>query len=158
MDIEYIRKIASVVMASSRSTDFDLDDLVQQGCLGFMRAERTFDDSEGVLFSTHAYRCVRGEMMALLQSATKSRSKHSQPPRADMCMECVADPKSLGAETLEQMCEGLTAYESLIVHMRYQSNMTFQEIADELQLSKSDAQRIHDAIIQKLRSSFGEPL
>ena len=153
MDIEYIRNIAKKVIAASRASDFDIDDLIQQGCIGYMRAERTFDAQEGVLFSTHAYRCIRGEMLSLVQSSQRARSKYPRPPRTDICMEEIADQRSLGAETLDQMCEGLTAYESLIINLRYQSNMTLQEIADDLQLSKSDAQRTHDEIIEKLRSS-----
>lgn len=39
-------------------TQYEYDDLFQMGCIGLMKACRSFDENKGYAFSTLAYRCI----------------------------------------------------------------------------------------------------
>jgi len=48
------------------------EDLVQEGMLGLKKACETFDPTLGVVFSTHAYNKVRGEIMRYINYKVKT--------------------------------------------------------------------------------------
>lgn len=52
----------------SRAADFD--DLFQNGCMGLIKAAKTYDEAKGT-FSTYAVHCIQNEVRYALRSARK---------------------------------------------------------------------------------------
>lgn len=68
----------------------DLDDMIQDGSKGLMRAIRTFDPTRGTKFTSHAHRCVFGQIFDGLRSTglfsrttVEAFAKRGKPLRKD---------------------------------------------------------------------------
>lgn len=80
--LPYIRSIANSLRR--RCTSLDLEDLVQAGCIGSLRAEKNFDPSRGVLFRHYARDRIRGAMLDQMRREGGYRSpNHRFIPRID---------------------------------------------------------------------------
>lgn len=52
-------------------TQYEYDDLFQMGCIGLMKACKSFDKNKGYAFSTLAYRCIKN---AIQREVTRGKS------------------------------------------------------------------------------------
>ncbi len=58
---------------------YDMEDLVQIGCMALIKAEKNFDESLGYQFSTYAVRAIRGEISRFLKDKiNKGRVKNKK--------------------------------------------------------------------------------
>ena len=51
----------------------DSDDLIQEGCIGFLDAIRSFDPDSGVKFSSYASVCIKNRMLKAVEKAPAKR-------------------------------------------------------------------------------------
>lgn len=52
---------------------YDEDDLFQIGCIGLIKAARSYDPSKKAKFATYAAKCIRNELYTACQQARKSQ-------------------------------------------------------------------------------------
>ena len=66
--------LAKKIYNNNQNTGFDLNDLIQEGMIGFSTAINTFDENKDTTFFTYAKTCIERRLISLIKSA--SRLKH----------------------------------------------------------------------------------
>lgn len=71
---DYLALITKI--ASKLEYDFDkAQELIQEGCIGFLTCLDRFKPSKGVFFSVYATKCIRGKMLEYLRKSSDIYSK-----------------------------------------------------------------------------------
>jgi RNA polymerase sigma-B factor len=131
-----------------------LDDLVQVGALGLIRASERFDADRGASFSTFAARVIDGEIRRHLRSRAGTRAT-----AGDDTVEDIRDPdETLAAsETralVSRSVQALDDRERRIVFLRFDADMTERQIGTVLGISQAQVSRILNRALAKLRTEL----
>lgn len=146
----------------------ELDDLVQAGSVGLVRASARFDPGRGVAFATFVGPAVEG---AIRRHLSKRGGGMELPPRAEWTN---ADPPALAegeaavgasrapepfAESERRLliADGLRALderERQIVFLRFNADMTECQIATAVGISQAHVSRLLDGALTKLRAEL----
>lgn len=163
------------IVKKYQNADEDIDDLISIGCIGLIKAIKTFDDKKGRL-ATYACRCIENELLMFLRGKKKSSREVSlfepigqdkegneihlvdvieqnQPDIVEN-MELTGNIKRLFA----LLNSDLTERERQILIMRYglygNREVTQNEIGEALGISRSYVSRIEKKALGKLREKF----
>ena len=170
-----LRLVLSVVQRF-RDRGESPDDLFQVGCIGLMKSIETFKAGKSVRLGTYAARCVENEILMWLRKSKKERAEISinEPIGSDREGNEISFNDILGtdgseiSEGIEKSVQKKELYdavqnklrerERIVLIKRYglfnQESMTQQEVADELNISRSYVSRIEKKAIGKLRECF----
>ena len=146
----------------------DYDDLVQAARLGILEAARTYDASHGTAFRTHAYNHARYAIQKWLRKDTgvihipynvESNDSITKPIRAELpdhWEEVVInhdDPIATSEDrvVLQELLSSLTERQRQVVTLVYFQQYTYEEVAEELSISKQTAFATAERALQKLR-------
>lgn len=69
--------VGSLANRINRTTGVDYLELFQEGCIGLIKAARTFDPGKGFKFATYASRCIQNDMFVYLRRCRRI-SRHFQ--------------------------------------------------------------------------------
>ena len=167
----------SHIVKKYQNSDEDMDDFISIGCIGLIKAIKTFDDKKGRL-ATYACRCIENELLMFLRGKRKSSREVSlfepigqdkegneihlvdvieqNQPDIVESMELTGNIKRLFA----LMNTKLTERERQILTMRYglygNREVTQNEIGEALGISRSYVSRIEKKALGKLREKFEE--
>jgi RNA polymerase sigma factor FliA len=148
-----------------------LDDLVSYGHEGLLAAARTFDESRGVPFRRWANIRVRGAVIdGIRATSTLPRSAYARFRAVDapaVLSNGLADEAADGAPNAEDAivraeimarireCIGeLPGAQRALLQRHYFDDVTVDEAAAELGLSKSWASRLHGRAVEDVRRSL----
>lgn len=143
-----------------QNTGYDLNDLIQEGMIGFSTAVNTFDENKDTTFFTYAKTCIERRLISLVKSA--SRFKHQLLNESYFVEDLVSDNKSLEnlledstsnpesqlidnentKELIKNIKKSLTNLESAVFELKI-SGFTYKEIAEILD---KDSKSIDNAI------------
>lgn len=73
-------KLVFYVYSKLAPTDFVInnkDDLIQEGYIGLLKAERSYNPAKGVKFSTYATMCIRNAMLLYMRQIKKDKRNTS---------------------------------------------------------------------------------
>lgn len=152
--------LAKKTYGMTQNTGFDLNDLIQEGMIGFSTAINTFDENKDTTFFTYAKTCVERRLISLVKSA--SRFKHQLLNESYFVEDLVSDNKSLEnlledstsnpenkliddentKELIKNIQKTLTNLESAVFELKI-SGFTYKEIAEILD---KDSKSIDNAI------------
>ncbi len=158
----------------------DQDDLISIGIIGLIRAAETFDYERSVNFSTYAGKCINNQIRMYFRKIKHQQTEvyMNEPMDCDkdgneVTMEdifcdpvCVEDKAMLNINThklYQYINEELDNREKEIISKRYglvgtgfrvDRIMTQQEVAKELDISRSYVSRIEKKALQKLKARF----
>lgn len=142
-----------------------LDDLIQAGMLGLVKASDRFDDSQGVRFRTFADRFVKGSILDLIRTETKSR-KASQPALRFCSLE---ELKSAGFQMREEsaapdiqadltrvwkLLRRLPKRTQTIIRLHYGNDLSLGQIGKLLGLTRGRIHQIRCGALKELRRSI----
>ena len=160
-----------------QNVDEDIEDFISIGCIGLIKAIRTFDDKKGRL-ATYACRCIENELLMFLRGKKKSSREVSlfEPIGQDKegneihLVDVIEQNQPDIVESMGQRCPGnirrlftlldadLTPRERQILIMRYglygNREVTQSEIGTKLGISRSYVSRIEKKALGKLREKF----
>lgn len=165
------------IVKKYQNADEDIEDLISIGCIGLIKAIKTFDENKGRL-ATYACRCIENELLMFLRGKKKSSREVSlfepigqdkegneihlvdvieqNQPDIVESMELTGNIKRLFA----LMETSLTEREKQILVMRYGlyggREITQNEIGEALGISRSYVSRIEKKALMKLREKFEE--
>lgn len=165
------------IVKKYQSADEDIEDFISIGCIGLIKAIKTFDEKKGRL-ATYACRCIENELLMFLRGKKKSSREVSlfepigqdkegneihlvdvieqNQPDIVESMELSGNIKRL----LVLMDTDLTDRERQIIIMRYglygNREVTQNEIGEALGISRSYVSRIEKKALGKLREKFEE--
>lgn len=146
----------------------ELDDLVQAGSVGLVRASARFDPGRGVAFATFVGPAVEG---AIRRHLSKRRRGVQMPPKAqwtstdppaleasDAAVDGSREPKSLVESEYRLLIAGglraLDERERQIVFLRFNADMTERQIATAVGISQAHVSRLLDGALTKLRAEL----
>lgn len=165
------------IVKKYQNADEDMEDFISIGCIGLIKAIRTFDEKKGRL-ATYACRCIENELLMFLRGKKKSSREVSlfepigqdkegneihlvdvieqNQPDIIENMELTGNIRRL----LALMDTNLTERERRIIIMRYglygNREVTQNEIGEALGISRSYVSRIEKKALGKLREKFEE--
>jgi RNA polymerase sigma-B factor len=148
-----------------------LEDLVQVGALGLIKAVDRFRPERGVALGAFAAPTIVGEIKHHLRDRTwpvsvPRRLRESRAPSEFVAPEAEADAAGGDDETfsevedralLELAFRALHERERRILELRFFADLSQVEIADELGISQVHVSRILQGALKKLRGVLGEP-
>ena len=141
--------LAKKVYGMAQNTGFDLNDLIQEGMIGFSTAINTFHESKDATFFTYAKTCIERRLYSLIKSA--NRFKHQILNESYSVEDLANDNKSLenlledstsnpenklidnenAKELIRNIQTQLTSLESAVFELKI-SGFTYREIAEIL--------------------------
>ncbi len=163
------------IVKKYQNPDEDIDDFISIGCIGLIKAIKTFDDKKGRL-ATYACRCIENELLMFLRGKKKSSREVSlfEPIGQDKegneihLVDVIEQNQPDIVENMELtgnirrlfalMDASLTDRERQILIMRYglygNREVTQSEIGEALGISRSYVSRIEKKALGKLREKF----
>ncbi len=163
------------IVKKYQNADEDIDDFISIGCIGLIKAIKTFDDKKGRL-ATYACRCIENELLMFLRGKKKSSREVSlfEPIGQDKegneihLVDVIEQNQPDIVENMELsgnikrlfvlMDATLTERERKILIMRYglygNREVTQNEIGEALGISRSYVSRIEKKALGKLREKF----
>ena len=162
------------IVKKYQNVDEDIEDFISIGCIGLIKAIRTFDENKGRL-ATYACRCIENELLMFLRGKKKSSREVSlfEPIGQDKegneihLVDVIEQNQPDIVESMElssnikrllALMDTLTERERQIIIMRYglygNREVTQNEIGAALGISRSYVSRIEKKALSKLREKF----
>ena len=168
-----LRLVLSVIQRFSSSNE-NVDDLFQIGCIGLIKAINTFNPEKNIKLATYASRCIENEILMYLRRSSKMKAEVSidEPLNVDWDGNELLLSDILGTDDdiiyrgledeterqlLKSAIDRLSPREKTIVELRYGlknvegEEMTQKEVADRLGISQSYISRLEKKIIHRLK-------
>lgn len=173
--IEHNLRLVSHIIKKYYAGYDEQEDLISIGTIGLIKAIDSFDIDKGARLATYAARCIENEILMHYRSRKKDSNLISVNEPIDTDSEgnpltlidiisvddTICDDIDLKNKTklLYEMIEGLKdERDKEIIISRYglynQKEMTQNEVAKALGISRSYVSRIEKRIIEQLRDSF----
>ena len=163
------------IVKKYQNVDGETEDFISIGCIGLIKAIKTFDDKKGRL-ATYACRCIENELLMFLRGKKKSSREVSlfEPIGQDKegneihLVDVIEQNQPDIVENMELDGDirrllalmDLTDRERQILVMRYglygNREVTQSEIGEALGISRSYVSRIEKKALNKLREKFEE--
>jgi len=135
----------------------ELEDLVQAGALGLVRASSRFDPDRGIAFASFAAPAVEGEIRRHLRERAGHEMPHdvgSIEGATDLSGDPEPEAESESRLLLEGSLQALDERERQIVFLRFNADMTERQIASKLGISQAHVSRLLKGALAKLRSEL----
>lgn len=156
----------------------DNDELISVGTLGLIKAINTYDYEKGSSLATYASRCIENEILMLLRNYKKRAQDVSiydsigcdkegnELPIIDLLQTDDSTvyenlDKEFLKKTMKRLIDKyLNEREKLVVNMRFglinDKQMTQQNVADKLAISRSYVSRIEKRALNKLKKAIND--
>lgn len=175
--IEHNLRLVAHIVKKYYATGAEQEDLISIGTIGLIKAVSTFKSDKKIRLATYASRCIENEILMFFRNIKKSSQDipFSEPIDTDKdgnpltLIDTIADKQDVAEEIdlklkLERlqkiMPSALDKREKQIITMRYglsgNEELTQNEIAKKLKISRSYVSRIEKAALLKLRKKFDE--
>ena len=171
-----LRLVLSVIQRFSSSNE-NVDDLFQIGCIGLIKAINTFNPEKNIKLATYASRCIENEILMYLRRSSKMKAEVSidEPLNVDWDGNELLLSDILGTDDdiiyrgledeterqlLKSAIDRLSPREKTIVELRYglknaeDEEMTQKEVADRLGISQSYISRLEKKIMKRLKKEI----
>ncbi|HBT19861.1 MAG TPA: hypothetical protein DEA47_00550 [Peptococcaceae bacterium] len=153
------------------------EEFYSQGCLGLVKAARTFNPESGVQFASYAVICIKNEIRLFLRTRRRYEKRfcyleNELPGQQDeksedrfSYLDCIADDYNLEEEVerqceiqyLRKMLEKLSKLEQTILKKKFGffgEPQTEIEISRDLGISQGWVSRLKSKAIKNLREEF----
>lgn len=175
--IEHNLRLVAHIVKKYYATGAEQEDLISIGTIGLIKAVSTFKSDKKIRLATYASRCIENEILMFFRNIKKSSQDipFSEPIDTDKdgnpltLIDTIADKQDVAEEIdlklrLEHlqkiMPNTLDKREKEIIKMRYglegSEELTQNQIAKKLKISRSYVSRIEKAALLKLRKKFEE--
>lgn len=144
-----------------RRPGFPMMDLISQGCLGAMRATRTFDPDMGFRFVTYAGHWIN----QFVQRAMMDYSRHQHSSLDDLAFgddedttfkdllvsDDPAADVTISDKQVRRMLSELNDRERTIIILRFWHDLNLEEVGDRIGLTKDRVRQIESRSLRKMR-------
>lgn len=171
--IEHNLRLVAHIAKKYAKSEQDMEEYISIGTIGLIKAINSFKDNKGFKISTYASKCIENEILMNIRSTKKLNSEISlntiigtDKDGNDMELAETIDEgsksaidtiynKAIAKQIISYILEELPEREKYIMSSRYgidgKKYKTQQEIADELQISRSYVSRIETKVQNKLK-------
>ena len=148
-------------------TGFEYEDLVSTGCIGLIKASRTYDPTK-VKFRSYAFSCIRNEILMLIRKSKKDIdtipiSSGDDDEGFNIFESMLASKDDIENELITRSyidliksSTCLTSLEQQVMNMIYVDEMNQKEVGTKLRKTPSYISRVHKNAINKLRRVLDE--
>ena len=134
--------VVSLALSFSRSYNQDLEDYIQVGLIGLLKAIRKHDPERSKL-STYATVCIRNEIVKYANKNKKKQFNASLENQAD---------NSYQDSFWEYEPDSLSEQERTLLYMK-RDNYSYKEISEELEYSKSYTKELAKRVFNKINEA-----
>ncbi len=174
--IEHNLRLVAHIAKKYSSNEQDLEDLISIGTIGLIKAINSFSPDKNFKISTYASKCIENEILMHLRTTKKIKSEVSinsiigtDKDGNDMELQETLDSdekdaidtiynKIISDQVIKYINTKLSNRERYIMNLRYGLNgypsKTQQQIADELDISRSYVSRIETKVQNKLKKNI----
>ena len=150
---------------------YDLNDLIQEGMIGFSMAISTFNENKNVLFYTYAKKCIESKILNCL--ARDNRKKHQilntsismdvtktdEPALIEFIGDNENNPENIIIDrenyqiSIKKLEQKLTEFESQVLNLKI-NGFNYAEIASILDIDKKKVDNALQRIRQKAKKTL----
>jgi len=144
---EYAALVKSVAARYS-SPHLSREDLIQEGMIGLLEANKRFDPQRGTQFSTYAHYWISKRVL----SAVGIEAEHSVDPSS---MKDIADPKTQDQQDPSRgirLPADMPELEARIILLSYEQGYTIAKIAEETGLSREKVKQLRAKALRRIRA------
>ena len=173
--VEHNLRLVAHIVKKYYASGAEQDDLISIGTIGLIKAVSTFKADKNIRLATYAARCIENEILMFFRNQKKSAQDVfiSDPIATDKeghslsLIDVIADNRDIVEEIdtkmklqkLKVILSGtLDDRERQIIELRYglcgKTELTQQEIAKQLGISRSYVSRIEKSALEKLRDGL----
>ena len=164
-EIERLLPLVNAVAVRYARSRADIDDLVQAGSLGLVKAAKNYDPARGTKLSTYAFCYIEGEILNSLCSSKRSAcpmlmlSTDSDLDEANMIEEAYAadtsgEERMIDTINAKRIIGYLSTNDQTIVRLRFIYGLSQTETARRLGVTQSCLSKKEKACITRLRGLF----
>jgi RNA polymerase sigma-B factor len=152
---QHLSLVESIARRHARRGE-PLDDLVQAGCIGLIKAVDRFDPDRGPALSAFAGPFIEGEIRHHLRDGRRHAARAGAAS-----LEAVEDGEDEQARSQARLLlargwPALSARERRLLELRYFGDLTQADIAGEMGLSQAQVSRLLRASLDRLRSELDD--
>lgn len=150
------KKLVYSIALSYQKPGILLDDLVQEGYIGLMEAQKHFDTTKQVQFSTYAVFWIKKYILLALQNEYKTEQNLADIQQLDN----IPDQNIKAHRTQKTNKQTLTIpttmpeLEAKILHLSYEQRLPIMKIAKELGLTNERVKQIREKALRRMRCTF----
>ncbi|MGI6269617.1 MAG: RNA polymerase sporulation sigma factor SigK [Candidatus Howiella sp.] len=177
--IEHNLRLVAHIVKKYAGERVEQDDLISIGTIGLIKAVGTFNSEKKIRLATYAARCIENEILMYFRSLKKTAQDVliSDPVDTDKdgntltLIDIISDDTNIvdeidlkikSRQLKKFILERLDDREREILIYRYglggTEDLTQREVAKRLGISRSYVSRIEKKALEKLKTSFDEPL
>ena len=136
----------------------ELDDLIQEGAPGLIKAVEEYDENRGTKFNTHAFIRIRRAIFESLRKIYQFYKFRDRQAEASLTDALEVDNTSIVDElqkkelyeSMTYLMKGLTREELSVIKRYYFENKTLKEIGKIMDISPQAVQQKRDKILRTL--------
>lgn len=151
----------------NKNYGIDLNDLIQEGMIGFSKAINTYNDKDAIFF-TYARKCIEGKMLSLLKTANRQKhlilnnsismeaiEENDNYTLDTIIVDTKSSPEDIIIENenvkdlLKRISKDLTAIESEVFELK-KSGFDYKEISEILDITPKQV----DNAIQRIKNKI----
>lgn len=144
-----------------RRPGFPMMDLVSQGCMGAMRATKTFDPDTGFRFVTYAGHWIKQFVQRAMMEYARHQHHSLDDPAfgddEDTTFKDLLVSGEPGAEVMTsdrqvtRMLSVLSEREKTVITLRFWHDLSLEEVGDRIGLTKDRVRQIESRSLRKMR-------
>lgn len=142
-NINLVRSIA----AKYKKMGVPLEDLVQEGLIGLLKATENFDENKGAKFSTYASYWIKKYILSALDKETRT-SLNTSP----LNEEITQDTDSIPTSHRLNLPQNMPADEKSVITLLFQSELTLKEIARKIGISRERVRQLKEKGLRRIRA------
>lgn len=149
---QHIKLIKSIVSRYKSRVDL-YDDLVQEGMLGLLEAQKRFDPGQGVQFSTYATYWIK----KYISRYFKQNNIGQQVDIDDSQMIQIPDNKSVRVKQRIDLPQNMPSPEKTVLKLFFEQQMDLNEISKKIGISREKTRQIKQKALRRLKLFEQEP-
>jgi RNA polymerase sigma-B factor len=135
-----------------------LDELVQAGCVGLIKAVDRYDPDRGPALAAYAAPAIEGEIRHHLRTQGRHADREAGPALEAIEAGSGEEARSEARLLLAGGWATLSERERRLLELRYFGDLTQAQIAQELGLSQAQVSRLLHATLERLRTQLGDDI
>ena len=148
---QHMTLVRSIARRHARAGE-PVDDLVQVGTIGLLKAIDRFDPDRGVDLRASAAPAIEGEIRHHLRDRRRQPAVALVDPDGTAAPADNGDARALVAAGMKV----LTGRERKVIQMRFEQDLRQTDIADELGISQAQVSRLLQRALARMREELGD--
>ncbi len=147
---DYLPLIKSIA-SRYKKEGVPFEDLVQEGFLGLLEAEKRFDSSKKVKFSTYAFYWIKKKILEVIQKE-KIQSLNAVELKEEILENPIKERNNEnGGLNISSFDKTLSSLEQKIFKLYFQQEKTLSQIAKELGIRREKVRQIKHLLLRKIK-------